>query len=120
MSFLRRFRAFFGGDETVAAPTNELTRARLREIEDRLDQLDRKVKNLTTDWDVAHEKLMHLMARVTKRAAALAKERAEQEAPPEGTGELLTHASGDDKGLPRVGSHESLMAMRRARGLLPR
>jgi hypothetical protein len=43
--------------------------ARLRHLEDRIETLERTLKNSTLDWDELYEKMRRLTGRVEKRAA---------------------------------------------------
>lgn len=128
MNFLRRLTGVFAG-ETGGSHEELSLRARLRDVEERQDALERNIKHLKADWDEAYEKQQHLMARITKRSAALARERAELEA-----GNSEASSTGQDArtavngrggatapfGASVPGAHETLVAMRRRNGLLPR
>lgn len=56
---------------------HRISEAKVRDILDRLEKLERSLKALELEWEDAYDKLRHMMGRVAKRAEAL--ERSEQQ-----------------------------------------
>jgi len=98
----------------------EALEAKVRALEDGLEQVNRRLKGFDLEWDEAYDKMKHLMARITKRAKVEQKEAEEAQdasGPPIGDLQPQTphHVGG---GV--VGMHSQLQEARRRHGLLPR
>jgi uncharacterized coiled-coil protein SlyX len=94
----------------------ERIEAKIRDLDDILTKQGKSIKALELDWDQTYDKMKHLMARITKRRAALDAEQQAQEDAPEAPGRPNARAAGDNI----IGTHDALQEMRRRNGLLPR
>src|SRR4029450_6625263 len=110
------FERFFTPKHTDSTRLEHLE-SKVRVLDDILEKQGRALKALELEWEQTYDKLSHLMARITKRRAALEKEQQAAQAvqePPEAT-------NVDRGGSHRIiGTHDDLQEMRRRNGLLPR
>lgn len=92
--------------------------ARLRALDAEQEKQGRALKALQLEWEEVYDKVMHLMARITKRQKALDRDMGRAEAQ-EAAGEATAAASEAQPSI-GVGTHSRLQEMRRRNGLLPR
>lgn len=97
----------------------EQLEAKVRALDDVQDKQARAFKALELEWEQTYDKVAHLMARITKRRAALEREQQAQEQAPEAQGQQNAQAATTNR-HPIIGTHDDLQEMRRRNGLLPR
>jgi hypothetical protein len=110
------FSRLFAPKETESARFERLE-AKIRELDDVQDKQARTMKALQLEWEQTYDKLAHLMARITKRRAALEREQLALEEAPQTSGTTTARPGGPS---PIIGTHDDLQEMRRRNGLLPR
>lgn len=110
------FERFFAAK--VAEREDRRLAKQLVEVTDRLEAMERTVKNLKLEWEESYDKLHHLMARVTKRSKTLEREQNEESSTaPEARRNDFPNGKGE---RPILGTHGTLQEMRQRHGLLPR
>lgn len=113
MNFLARF---FGSKATDPDSLDAL-RAKVRDLDDKIHDLERSQKNIALEWEETYDKVTHLMARITKRQKANGQG---QEAPTEENTAPLSSGPSVHVGS-SLGTHSRLQEMRRRmNGVLPR
>lgn len=88
----------------------------IRALADTQREQGRTIKNIELEWEQVYDKVTHLMARITKRQAALDRDRqalTAQEAAGEENGDRQT-----PEPIAATGVHGRLQEMRRRHGLL--
>jgi chromosome segregation ATPase len=110
------FRRLFEHKESDSARFDRIE-AKIRVLDDDLDKQIRQNKALHLEWEQTYDKLAHLMARITKRRAALEREQQALEEAPQPSGTTNRQPAGLS---PIIGTHDDLLEMRRRNGLLPR
>ncbi len=110
------FSRLFAPKETDSARFVRLE-AKLRELDEVVDKQQRTIKALELDWEQTYDKMAHLMARITKRRAALAADQEREQAASQAPEQPNGIAAGGS--LP-LGTHSQMQAMRARHGLLPR
>jgi len=112
---LSLFERLFGSKRTDSTRLEHIE-SKVRVLDDILEKQGRSLKALELEWEQTYDKLAHLMARITKRRAALEREQQQAELPqaPETTN------APPMRGGPSYGTHDDLQEMRRRNGLLPR
>lgn len=100
------FGRLFGTKETDSARFDKVE-AKVRDLVERSENLERAFKGIELDWEESYDKLKHLMARITKRQKA----QNDEEAAPEALGPMNGRPEGGSA-PPAIGSHQALSAMR--------
>lgn len=109
------FERIFGSNRTDSTRLDHLE-SKIRVLDDILEKQGRTLKALELEWEQTYDKLAHLMARITKRRAALEKE--QEQASLLQPSETMNGTP--PRGGPTYGTHDDLQEMRRRNGLLPR
>lgn len=108
--FLDAFRGKVAENERLNRLENDV-----RSVKVGVEDLERAFKGIELDWEEAYDKLKHLMARITKRQAALnAENGVDETSPPPTNNSPAIHPNAN------AGVHETLRSMRARNGLLPR
>jgi hypothetical protein len=92
--------------------------AKVRDLDDILTKQGKALKSIELDWEQTYDKMAHLMARITKRRAALEREQAQGDG--QQTPETPNAERGGGGSHRIIGTHDDLQEMRRRNGLLPR
>jgi len=108
----------FGPKRTESTRLEHLE-SKCRVLEDQIEKNSRALKGLELEWEQVYDKMMHLMARITKRAKTLDREQNGSQSLQDGVGDVQASSPGAE-GLPGLGTHGRLAEMRRRNGLLPR
>jgi hypothetical protein len=113
------FSRFFEPRRTDSTRFEHLE-SKVRILDDVQEKQGRALKALELEWEQTYDKMSHLMARITKRRAALDREQQAQEQAPQGTGHENGREAGPTPVNSIIGTHDALQEMRRRNGLLPR
>lgn len=106
------------GSKRTETPVPASFESRLRDLEELVEKTARQQKAMSLEWEEVYDKVMHLMARITKRAKTADRENGRSSPPDD-----LQEPNAPQVEVPAVGTvgtHSRLAEMRRRNGLLPR